>query len=440
MRFANRQQAGRLLAERLAEIGFADPVVVGMARGGVPVAAEVATALGAPLDVAIVRKVGAPHQPEAAIGAIAEGGVAALDQRAVELLGLGQEAIDALVAREQAELDRRLAAYRGGRVAPDVTGRTAILVDDGMATGMSAVAAARSLHRRGASEVVVAVPVCARQSRDDPPDPAIDRLVCLQAPESLLAVSLWYEDFAQVSDEEVVRLLQDGVTGTAEPAAAVELEVQADDVRLPGTLTLPSGARGVVVFAHGSGSSRHSPRNVMVAQALQQAGLGTLLFDLLTPEEAETRANVFDIPLLGRRLLAAIATVRAAPATAALPVGLFGASTGGGAALWAAAEPGSDVAAVVSRGGRPDLAAERLEHVIAPTLLLVGGRDEPVIELNRRAMARLHCLVELLVVPGATHLFEEPGALEAVAHEAATWFGKHFAATSEVVGQKERAG
>ena len=189
---------------------------------------------------------------------------------------------------------------------------------------------------------------------------------------------------------------------------------------------MPENARGIVVFVHGSGSSRHSPRNRYVAGVLNDAGLGTLLFDLLTPGEELDRANVFDIGLLARRLAEVTGWLRAQPRAAQAAVGYFGASTGAAAALRAAAEPGAGIAAVVSRGGRPDLARPRLAAVTAPTLLIVGGRDEVVLDLNRRAQAELRCENDLAVVPGATHLFEEPGTLEAAAALARDWFISHL--------------
>jgi dienelactone hydrolase len=195
-----------------------------------------------------------------------------------------------------------------------------------------------------------------------------------------------------------------------------------------GDLIVPDAAQGIVVFVHGSGSSRLSPRNRYVAGALNQAGLGTLLFDLLTREEEADRANVFDIGLLADRLLRRTSWVREQPDAAGLPIGYFGASTGAAAALWAAAEPDNTIAAIVSRGGRPDLAGERLAAVRAPTLLIVGGRDPVVVELNEEAQRRLRAESRITVVPGATHLFEEPGALEAVAGHARDWFAAHFAA------------
>lgn len=193
------------------------------------------------------------------------------------------------------------------------------------------------------------------------------------------------------------------------------------------TLAVPTDAVGVVVFAHGSGSSRLSPRNIQVAQALNDARLATLLFDLLTEEEAADRRNVFDIPLLATRVVAAVTWLDRQADVRHLPVGLFGASTGAAAALWAAAELGGSVGAVVSRGGRPDLAGARLEHVEAPTLLIVGELDQTVVELNRASLAQLRCPAALRLVPDATHLFEEPGALAQVAVLAADWFVGHLA-------------
>lgn len=194
---------------------------------------------------------------------------------------------------------------------------------------------------------------------------------------------------------------------------------------LDGDLILPEGAEAVVLFAHGSGSSRRSPRNRFVAERLQQTGLGTLLFDLLTPVEAEDRANVFDIFLLAERLVRVTQWVRERHEH--LSIGYFGASTGAAAALWAAAAPELRIGAVVSRGGRPDLAGERLTEVMAPTLLIVGGHDEVVLDLNQRAERLLAGPSQLAVIPGATHLFEEPGTLEAAADLAREWFTERLA-------------
>lgn len=203
-------------------------------------------------------------------------------------------------------------------------------------------------------------------------------------------------------------------------------EVRIPPLDLAGTLRVPAKPCGVIVFAHGSGSSRLSPRNVAVAEALARQGFASLLFDLLTVEEEADRANVFDIALLARRLVGAVHWVQDEPTLRGLAVGLFGASTGAAAALVAAAGLGSAIAALVSRGGRPDLAGNALEGVRTPSLLIVGGADEPVIELNEIALARLKAEKSLVIVPGASHLFPEPGALEAVIRHACRWFKSHM--------------
>lgn len=212
--------------------------------------------------------------------------------------------------------------------------------------------------------------------------------------------------------------------------APIDVRITVDGVTLPGVLALPARGSGLVIFAHGSGSSRHSPRNQYVAEVLRAAGLGTLLFDLLTSREDGDRSLVFDIDLLAHRLAGATTWVRtSAPGLApGTPLGYFGASTGAAAALVAAADPDSPVAAVVSRGGRPDLAGDRLGEVRAPTLLIVGAVDTHVLWLNRAAQTRLRCENRLEIVPGATHLFEEPGTLAEAAGHARDWFTEHLAA------------
>ena len=204
------------------------------------------------------------------------------------------------------------------------------------------------------------------------------------------------------------------------------IPIQIGTVTLWGDLAIPEDAQGLVLFSHGSGSSRHSPRNRSVAKRLQRSGWATLLMDLLTEEEDRVYASRFDIDLLTRRLLGVTRWARQHLLTSGLPIGYFGASTGAASALRAAAEPGNEIGAVVSRGGRPDLAAAVLGRVFSPTLLIVGGRDPEVLALNRMAYARLAGVKQLEVVPGATHLFEEPGTLERVGDLAAEWFASHM--------------
>ncbi|MEU9612327.1 phosphoribosyltransferase family protein [Streptomyces sp. NPDC048209] len=419
MQFTDRTDAGRRLAVALRHLGRRDPVVLGLPRGGVPVAYEVAQALGAPLDVIVVRKLGVTYHPELGFGAIGEGGVRVISEEIVRRTGVGEKDLVTVERAEAAELVRRAHAYREGRPRLPLEGRAVVVVDDGVATGATARAACQVVRAQGAAYVVLAVPVA-------PPDAAArlredaDEVVCLSAPVLFSAVGEWYRDFSQTSDEEVVALL---ARASADAVTAEEVEVDAGGVPLSGDLVLPADAGAVVVFAHGSGSSRHSPRNRSVAAALNRAGLGTLLFDLLTPGEEVYRANVFDIGLLAGRLADTTDWLRR---RVPLPVGSFGASTGAAAALRAAAAADSGVGAVVSRGGRPDLAGADLSGVRAPTLLVVGGDDTTVIDLNRQAQAALHCENRLEIVPGATHLFEEPGALERVADLARDWFTAHL--------------
>jgi putative phosphoribosyl transferase len=421
--FENREDAGRRLAERLARYRDEHPVVFALPRGGVPVGYEISRSLGAPLDVFVARKLGAPGQPEFGIGAVAPGGVRVLNGNVVERLGIPADYLEMVTRRETAEVERRLRHFRGDRPEPEVRGRTVILVDDGLATGVTARAAVEALRRLGPRHLVLAAPVCAAQTVELL-GPEVDELVCLEAPPDLGAIGFWYRDFSQTSDEEVIELLE----RARRPERTVE--IPAEGVELEGTLSLPDGAAGVVLFAHGSGSSRHSPRNRYVAGVLREAGLATLLIDLLTAEEEEvdlrTRHLRFDIELLAQRLAGATDWLRRNPDTRDLRVGYFGASTGAGAALIAAAERPDDAFAVVSRGGRPDLAGEALSLVRAPTLLIVGGEDEPVIRMNEEALARLRVEKRLEIIPGAGHLFEEPGALEEVARLAAEWLARHL--------------
>lgn len=456
MVFRDREHAGRLLARELERFRAERPLVLGLTRGGVPVALEVARALRAELDVIVVRKIGAPGFPEYAIGAVAEGGAVYVRKEALRETGVGEEELARLAEREAAEVARRAGLYRGGRPLPDLSGRTAIVVDDGVATGATAHAAARAARRRGAARVVLAAPVVAAVSEPELRGD-FDEVVAVQLPDPFMAVGLWYERFEQVSDEEVLACLErarprpsrgeggelwNGEWMRAAPPDPPGPTLEEEQVAIPleglpgahaaleADLALPPGARGLVMFVHGSGSTRRSPRNRLVARALQRAGFATLLFDLLTPAEAAEDARTgelrFDIELLTGRVLAAIRWLSALPRTRALRLGLFGASTGAAAALAAAAGEPARVAAVISRGGRPDLVpAPILGRVAAPVLLVVGSRDEVVLGLNRSVVPHLR-RCELAVVPGATHLFEEPGALEAVAGLAAGWLTRQL--------------
>jgi putative phosphoribosyl transferase len=429
--FEDRVDAGRQLAARLEYLRGQDVVVLGLPRGGVPVAYEVAQSLGKELDVIVVRKLGVPYQPEVAMGAIGEDGARVLEPRILAQARVGDEALHQVEERERGILHSRVERFRRGRARTPLRGRTALIVDDGIATGSTARAACQVARHLGAVKVILAVPVAPKEALKELEGP--DEIVCLRTPPHFTAVGCHYDDFSPTTDDEVVVLLNaaakrsaDGDRAGNAPDFDGEVEIPVGDRSIAGHLYLPGTATAVVLFAHGSGSGRFSPRNRYVARVLEQAGLGTLLLDLLTPQEELDRANVFDIGLLAGRLAEATRWVLARPDSAGSRIGYFGASTGAGAALWAAAEPDAPVAAVVSRGGRPDLAGDRLPAVTAPTLLIVGGADTYVLELNHQARGRLRCESELAVVPGATHLFEEHGTLAEAAARARDWFLRHL--------------
>ena len=396
--FLDRIDGGRRLAALLSHFTGTNVVVVGLPRGGVPVAAEVAHQLRAPLDVIVVRKPGLPGEPE-------------------------------LTDPERAALRERATRLRRGRSALDLSGRVALIVDDGVATGATAAAACRVAREVGASYVVVAAPVVAPGVDARALD--ADEIVYVEMPSRFTTVGAHYQDFRPTTDEQVVRLL-DGGRGTGADPSGRTVRIPAAGAILAGTLRIPDEPRGVVLFAHGSGSSRHSPRNVHVARRLTRAGFATLLLDLLSPAEESSCARVFDVDGLARRLTTATRWLAGVPELESLPVGYFGASTGAAAALCSAADLDGQISAVVSRGGRPDLAGDALTRVTAPTLLVVGAADPTVLRLNRWAAIRMHCPSRVTVVPGATHLFSEPDSLEQVCELATEWFSRHL--TGQVAG------
>lgn len=413
MRYRDRTEAGEALARALLHLHEQDVLVLALPRGGVPVAAPVAAALDAELDVIVARKLGAPLQPEFGFGAIAPG-ARYLDEGTVRMLGLTRDDVAEVEAGERDEMHRRIQQYRGARRPPRVAGRVVVLVDDGVATGGTARAALRSLRAQSPARLVFAAPVGPPEARVELA-PEADEVMLLETPSDFQAVGKWYRDFGQTSDEEVLAHLRE--------SRVREVAVDVGRETLRGTLAVPPGAKGLVVFAHGSGSSRFSPRNRAVARTLREHGLATLLVDLLTPDEEQrderTRELRFDIPLLAERVEAIVSWTRREERLRALPVGLFGSSTGAAAALVAASKLPDVVRAVVSRGGRPDLAHDALPRVRCPTLLLVGRLDEQVIALNEEAAGRMTCPLELSIVDGASHLFEEPGTLDEAARQAA---------------------
>jgi predicted phosphoribosyltransferase/dienelactone hydrolase len=369
--------------------------------------------------VIVVRKIGVPWQPELAMGAVGEDGVRVINKDVVRQARVPERELAEISAREMREVEARAVRYRGSRARVPLEGRTVVIVDDGIATGATARAACQVAKVHGVARIIVAVPV-APVGWTAGFDGVADECVAVETPASFVAVGAHYQDFDATEDDEVEAYL------AQQPAREDQVAVPCDGAVLRGTLSSPALPRGLVVFAHGSGSSHQSVRNRLVASRLVTAGFATGLVDLLTEAEAGDRANVFDIEKLTDRLLVITRWLQQQTALDRLALGYFGASTGAAAALRATARLGDRVGAVVSRGGRPDLAESVLQEVRAPTLLIVGGADPVVLDLNKRVLSEFRCVTDLSVIPDATHLFAEPDALESVADLAAQWFGKYL--------------
>lgn len=424
--FLDRKYAGIKLAERLgAYKDRKDALVLALPRGGVVTGFEIARSLNLPLDLLIVRKIGFPGQPELAIGAVSETGVFFLNQRTISRYGISNKYVEDEIATQREEISRRVVFYRKGKSLSGLEGKTIILVDDGVATGSTIISAIRTLKKEKIGKLVLAIPVAPPDTADELKGMA-DEIICIETPSYFGAVGNHYHNFNQVSDEEVVKLLEGQGIGTVEDNMEELVQIPADSVILEGSLHLSGMAQAAVIFAHGSGSSRRSPRNKFVAKTLNKAGIGTLLFDLLTREEDTIYQNRFNIDLLTDRLKAATLWLKKQPQAERLKIGYFGSSTGSASALKAAIDLEDTISAIVSRGGRPDLAGNILHLVAAPTLLIVGGYDEVVIKLNKEAYELIKSKKELKIIPGATHLFEEPGKLEEVARLAKEWFKAHL--------------
>ncbi|MFJ3249412.1 phosphoribosyltransferase family protein [Streptomyces sp. NPDC094154] len=437
MRYENRADAGRRLARCLEFLRDEDVVVLAVPRGGVPVAFEVARHLGAPLDLAVVRKLRVPWQPDLGFGALGENGVRVIDRAVLSESGLDPPGRETVERAERAELERRLRHLRDDHPPLPVAGRTALVVDDSLSTGAAAEAACRVARTRGAGQVVLAVPVGPEAALPHLRTVA-DRVVCLQPLRHLGSAGAWYTDFGRVTDAEVATLLAETRPATAiatnaagplpEPPSAApspdqEVEVPAGPVRLAARLALPPTPPVAVAYALSGGSGRHRPPHQRVAAVLRRAGLGTLLIDLLTEDEERTPHNAFDIVLLARRLRAATDWLRR---ETGLPVSHCAAGTGAGAAVEAAA--GDDIRAVVCLGGRPDLAQpSALARVRAPCLFVVGAQDTRLLGLNRLAADWMCCDHRVVPVPGATDLFSAPDTVETAAELARDWFTAHHA-------------
>jgi len=419
--FRDRSDAGQRLAEALSSLRGQHPLILAIPRGGVPIGRIVADRLGGELDVVLVRKIGAPGDPEYAVGAVDEAGAVQQSDDAL-LVGADEDYIKRAAADQLAIIRARRQSYGLGRAPIDPAGRIVVVVDDGLATGATMRAALLAVRARKPARLVCAIPVASPRGLVSVADVA-DGLVYLSAPEHFRAVGQFYVQFPAVDDGEVVRLLMRSPSATHASALSEDIRIPADGQLLDGSLQVPQGAHGLVVLAHDSGSNRSSPRNLPVARAMHAKGLAHLLLDLPSEDEAGDVSARFDIPRLTARFDAAIRWAMHHPGTQDLPIGLFGADTEAAAALILAARYPAVIKAVVSRGGRPDLAGHgALARVKAPTLLIVGGADHEVVKLNRSALLALPCHAELVLVPDATHLFEEAGAIEQVAALAASWF------------------
>lgn len=422
VRFKDREEAAYELVPRLLDLKGQKPIVLGVPRGAIPMAKIVADALGGELDVMLVKKLGHPLHPEFALGSVTEDGHILLGIGASQY-GFSQEYFETEALRTAEDLQRKRQLYTQGKTPIPVAGRNVVVVDDGIATGATMLAAVQSLKEHGAGRIVVASPVASPQAIMLLEREGVE-VRALKVPEHFGAVGYYYESFAQVSDAEV------GAYFRIQPG---KIEIKGKNLQLNATIGTAEKAKGLVIFAQGAGLGRLSPlneQNEYIAEILNQHGISTVLADLLTEEEAEERRHVFDIEFLAERLNAVTDWVGDQSFARDLPLGIMGSSTGGGAAIQAAATSRRRISAVVLRGGRPDMAREYLAMVKTPILLMVGEYDEAVILMNRYAFSKMTAFARtekrLSIIPGAGHLFEEPGALKQVAEKALEWFLKHF--------------
>lgn len=454
MHFRDRYDAGHQLARACEHLATEQPLVLGLVRGGVPVAFEVASHLHAPLDALGVRKIGLPRQPELALGAVGEDDAFIIDPELQAWAGITDTSVQLFIDEARAALSARLAAIRAQVPMLPVSGRTVIVVDDGIATGATMRAALLCLRSRDVARLVLAVPIAAAPSLDQCRS-LVDEVICLDAPVVFGAVGAFYDNFSPTTDDEVIRLLRhqrtrqpgirpaavlvdaanpehrnggDTILGVA-PGVEVEIEVPIEGpLRMPAIICVPDRAQALIVFAHGAGSNRTSPRNAAVARVFAEHGYASLRVDLLTPDETAEHVKGFSFPLLAARVRAAVDWARAEPALADLPVVVYGASTGAAVACVAAAADPS-IRGVISRGGRADLVTEILPEVRVPCLFVVGERDDIVLELTQDVLRILGDRASLVVVPNAGHLFEEPGALTAVSQAAVVWLDRLLSRT-----------
>ncbi|MBI2207675.1 MAG: alpha/beta fold hydrolase [Candidatus Rokubacteria bacterium] len=430
MRFHDRTDAGRRLADALAPFVTPPAVVAGIPRGGVAVALPVVERFGLPLTVVYARKLTAPIAPELAFGALDEDGEVILEPRIVATLGLQRDDIDRARTRVAAEIRRRMQLYQVPPLATYLPGASVLLVDDGLATGNTMRAAVAYARRHGAREIVVAVP-CASVEAAERFRHEADRFVGLVIDPGFYAVGAYYEDFSPVEDAAVCRMLEQAqriIAGSDPPASGLAVSFKnSRGLRLAGELLVPDGPgrHPVVVFAHGWGSSKASPRNRMVATALVAAGIAAFLFDFTGHGDSEGTDEDSTAAQQHDDLRSAADILETLDEVDSRRLGIAGASSGAAAALLFAAED-QRVKALVMRSGNARGAELAAERVRAPTLLIVGALDAPILAVNEELLARLAGTKRMEIVPGGNHLFEDPAALRRAATLTVEWFARHL--------------
>jgi putative phosphoribosyl transferase len=430
MLFHDRRNAGILLANKISQISLDknNTIVIALPRGGVPVAYEVAKKLQVPLDIILVKKIGAPSFPELAVGAVSEDNEIYYNEDLIERLGYETSDLKPFKDHALKELQKSSTSLRREYPPIPLIGKDIILVDDGVATGATMEVVIHLLKKKKVGKIILATPVSSQEAMTKLGS-EVDMVEVIMVPPALSSIGEWYEDFSQVETEDVIDLLSEfsSLSANQPNIQSEEVSIRDSSIALTGDINTSDNIKSWVIFAHGSGSSHKSVRNVNVAMELTKAGHGTLLFDLLTMDE-DAYSNRFNIPLLSKRLVMATRwLMKSKYYKEDTPIAFFGASTGAAAALEAAAKMTDEniVYSVISRGGRPDMVDKKtLGSIYIPVLLIVGGEDFEVIELNKMAAESLpNC--RLSIVPGATHLFEEPGALAEVTKLAIEWFDSH---------------
>ncbi len=430
--FRDRTDAGKQLAEQLERFRDSDAVILAVPSGGVVVASEVAKELGLRMDLIVVRDVTLQRDSSLILAAVAEGGEQLIDDDAVEALHAAPSELWATLTAERAEVARRVALYRLRRFHVDLHGFIAIVVVDVLADTLGAILACRVARLRGARRVVLAAAIGTADIYTEV-DHEADEITMIESPDEILDPHIYFEHFEPVAQSTVLDHLDASVERDGEPDPPLaevdhirDLRIEpvvmlTDGIALRGIVMLPHLSVGVVVFVHGAGSSAESPRDQVVASSLAEVGVASVRFDLLSEFERYRHLEI-DSPTMVERIAGVLSWVRRQVDLRVLPLGLNGANSGIAGVLALAAEPGADIVAIVSRGGRPDELAVSIHDVITPSLFIVGGADETIIEANRATALLIDAPSELSVIPGATHRFVEPGALEMVAEITCDWF------------------